>query len=257
MSITFKSALLPLVVSALTLALPAQARSLTEIRQEGILHVSSLDLPPLSYKADGGYTGFETELLTMLAGDLNLKVDFTSAALDTMMADLQGGRTDMAIGGLGITSTRENKVDFTRPFLCAGMSVVARNPAIQTRFDLENRNIGVLSGSTIQAFVQKLPFPKRAQVFPTANAVIYAVATGQVDASLAYQLMEPVMAKLYPKSGVHFGPVQWSIPVGAMLPDRASSLRLALNGALAKTMRDGRYEQLSTRYFGTDLRCKA
>lgn len=198
------------------------------------MHVSSLDLPPLSYKAGSSYTGFETELLTMLAGDLNLKVEFTSTALDTMVADLQGGRTDMAIGGLGITSTRENKVDFTRPFLCAGMSAVARDPAIQTRFDLENKTIAVLSGSTIQSFVQKLPFPKRAQVFPTANAVIYAVATGQVDASLACQLMEPVMAKLYPKSGVHFGPVQWSIPVGAMLPEHASSLRLALNGALAK-----------------------
>ncbi|AZI43154.1 amino acid ABC transporter substrate-binding protein [Deinococcus psychrotolerans] len=256
MSTLFRSGLLLSLCSLMILPL-AQARTLRDIKKEGVLHVNSLELPPFSYKTADGYTGFETELITMLASDLGLKIDFSPMLLDTIVSDLKEGRADAAVGGLGITSTRENQVGFTRPFLCAGMSVVSRDPAIQTRFDLENKTVGVLSGSTIQSFVQKLPFPKKAVVFATVNDLIYAIATGKVDATLGYKVSGPIMTKLYPKAGVLYGPVQWSIPVGAMLSDGDNSLRLALNGALAKSMQDGRYAQLSAKYFGENLRCKA
>ena len=237
--------------------LPAQARSLTEIKAEGVLHVGSNELPPFAYQDNGNSVGFEPELLTMLAGDLGLKLGFSSVTVDTAISSLQTERNDVVIGGLGITSTRENKVDFSQPYLCAGMSVISRDPKIQTRFDLAGKTIGVLSGSTIQSFVQKLPFAKKTKVYATSEDLIFATATGQVDATLGYQLMAPMIAKVYPKAGVHFGPVQWSIPVGAMVQGDDSSLRLALNGALAKAMQDGRYEKLSLKYFGTDVRCRA
>lgn len=235
-----------------------QARSLTAIKQDGTLHIgTSGDMPPFSYTVGGVNTGFEVDLLSMIAADLGVKVDFTVVPVDGALTSFTDRNVDVMVGGLGITSTRENKVDFTQAYLCLGMSVVARDPAIQTRFDLENKNIGVLSGSTIQGFVAKLPFPKKTVVLATTNEVIFAVATGKVDASLAYTLMAPVMAKLYPKSGVHFGPVQWSVPVGAMVARNDASLRLALNRGLNKVVNDGRYAQLSSKYLGSDARCKA
>ncbi|WP_420595278.1 ABC transporter substrate-binding protein [Deinococcus sp.] len=245
----------------LTALLPnAQARSLSEIRESGgILQIgTSGDLPPFTYRVGAGYAGFETELMTLLAADLGLKVNFKVVPVDAAIRSLQLGQTDVSIGGLGITSTRASRVNFTQPHACAGMSVVARDPKIQTRFDLAGKSIGVLSGSTIQSFVQKLPFEKKTKVYATTNDLIFAVGTGQVDATLGYYLMSPAIAKIYPKAGVHFGPVQWSIPVGAMLAeDGDDSLRLSLNAALAKAMNDGRYEQLSVKYFSIDVRCRA
>lgn len=235
----------------------ANARSLADIRSEGVLHIGSLGLPPFSYKTPTGYAGFETELITALAADLGVKTDFGPITLDTVYTKLNEGSIDAALGGIGITSTRANKVLFTRPFLCAGMSVVSPNPDIQTRFDLENKTIAVLSGSTTQAFVQKLPFPKKAVVFTDVDSLIYAMTTGKVDATLNYKVAEPIMNKIYPKSGSHFGPVQWIIPVGAMLPEGDSTLRLALNANLFKMLKDGRYAALSTKYFAEDPRCKA
>jgi polar amino acid transport system substrate-binding protein len=235
----------------------AQARSLEDIRAEGVLHIGSANLPPFVYQAGGSYVGFEAELLGMVASDMSLTVDFSTVQIDSATTALQDGKIDLMIGGQTITSTRENKADFSLPYLCLGMSVIARDPAIQTRFDLEHRTVGVISGSTAQSYVQKLSFAKKTIVFANTNDMTLALASGQIDATLGYQVMAPVIAKLYPKLKVQFGPVQWSVPVGTMLPSDQGALRLALNGRLARIMRDGRFEALSKKYFGSDQRCKS
>ncbi|WP_293913147.1 ABC transporter substrate-binding protein [Deinococcus sp.] len=236
---------------------PAQARSLQDIRAEGVLHVGSINLPPFVYQAGGKYVGFEAELITLLAAELNLNVEFSDIQIDNTVASLANGKIDVMVGGQTITSTQGRNADFTQPYLCLGVSVVARDPAIQTRLDLENKTIGVISGSTVQSYVQKLPFAKKTNVYTNTNDLTLALADGQIDATLVYGMMAPALAKMYPKLKVSFGPTQWSVPVGAKLPVDQGALRLALNGRLARVMRDGRFEKLSTKYFGADLRCKS
>ncbi|WP_407568634.1 substrate-binding periplasmic protein [Deinococcus altitudinis] len=245
------------VLLTLSLLGSAQARPLSAVRTEGVLHVlAPTDLPPFSFTAGGSNVGFEIELITNLAADMGLKVDVQHAPSNQLFAAVQDGRADVALAAFAITSTREQKVDFTQPTMCAGVSVISADPKLQLHTDLENKTIGVVSGTIMESYVQHLPFQKNVKVYPTVSDVTLGLFSKQIDATFGYLVMKPVLEKLYPKYPVVFGPILFSVPIGMAIAEENPTLRSALNIGMIRLTRDGRYDRLSQKYFGTDVRCK-
>ncbi|MFC4454665.1 ABC transporter substrate-binding protein [Deinococcus sonorensis] len=252
---------LPLTVlsllAALTAGSAAQARPLSAIRASGVLRViAPADLPPFSYVAGGTDVGFEIDLITAIASDMNLKVEVQHAPSNQLFQALQDDRADVALAALAITSTREQRVDFTQPTLCAGVSVISSDPKLQLHTDLQGHTIGVPAGTIIESYVQHLAFQKSVRVYPTISDVTLALFAHQIDATFGYTIMKPVLAKLYPKYPVVFGPALFNVPIGMATAQDNATTRSALNLGLIRVTHDGRYEKLSQTYFGTDVRCK-
>lgn len=241
---------------ALLAAPHAEARSLAQIKASGVLRVATTgDMPPFSLVSGGHYSGFEPELIEALASSLGVRVVYETVRGDQFTRLLQEDQVDAAIGAQAITSTRENKVDFTSPTVCAGVSVASMNPSLQKHTDLAGKTIAVSAGSVMQAYVQKLPFEKKVNVYPTVNDVVYAVISRSADATFAYRVMEPAFKKMLPKANLSFGLELWSVPIGIMVRQEDDSTRLALNAGLARFMQSGGYAALSLRHFGRDMRC--
>lgn len=240
------------------LAVPqAGARTLAEIKASGVLRVAtSGDIPPFTMVDGGKYKGYEPELLEAVAGSLGLRVSYQTVPMDQFARLLQEDRVDVALGAQAITSTRENRVDFTVPIACAGVSVVSLDPKLQKHTDLVGKTIAVGAGSIMQSYVQKLPFEKKVNVYPSHNDVIYAVISRAVDATFAYTVMQPAVKQLFPKANIHFGPELWSVPIGMMLREDNTTLRAALNEALGRYMGSNSYAFLTQKYFRKDVRCK-
>ncbi|GGJ73940.1 substrate-binding periplasmic protein [Deinococcus aquiradiocola] len=239
------------------LASTASARTFSAIRAEGVLRVlAPADLPPFTFVTSGVNAGFEIELLGAIASDMGLKLDVQHAPSSQLFPALQDDRADVAVAALAITSTREQKVDFTQPTLCGGVSVISADPKIQLHTDLENKTIGVASGTIMESYVAKLPFQKTVKVFPTISDVTLALFSRQIDATFGYLIMKPTLDRLYPKYPTVWGPVLFNVPIGMATADSNTSTRSALNIGLIKVMRDGRYAKLSQKYFGTDVSCK-
>lgn len=160
--------LLPLgavLTALLPLSPGAEARTLAEIRASGTLRVAtSGDVPPFTMLDGGRYRGYEPELMEAVAASLGVRVSYQAAPADQFTRLLQEDRVDVAFGAQGITSTRENRVDFTVPVACAGVSVVSFDPKLQKHTDLVGKTIGVGTGSIMHSFVQKLPFEKKVNV---------------------------------------------------------------------------------------------
>ncbi|ANE43924.1 substrate-binding periplasmic protein [Deinococcus puniceus] len=255
----FAARTLTATLLTLLLAAPhAEARTLSQIKASGVLRVATpADVPPFSLVNAGKHFGFEAELLEALAADLGVKVTYEIARIDQLTTLLQDDKVDVAISALGITSTRENKVDFTAPTACLGVSVVSLDPNINVHTDLKDKKIGVIAGSIMTSYVQKLPFDKKVNVYPSNNDVVMAVFSKAVDATVAYSVAEGMVKTLYPKANIHFGPPLWSVPIGMMVREDNDSTRFALNLGLIKMQRSSAYAALSTKYFGKDLRCKS
>ncbi|ULH16738.1 ABC transporter substrate-binding protein [Deinococcus sp. KNUC1210] len=235
----------------------AQARPLSAIRADGTLRViAPADLPPFSFTAGGADIGFEIELISSLAADMGLKVQVLHAPSNELFDALINDRADVALAALAITSTREQKVDFTQPTMCAGVSVISADPKLQLHTDLENKTIGVPAGTIMESYVRHLPFPKTVRVYGTVSDVTLALIAHQIDATFGYAVMKPSVERLYPKYPVVFGPVLYSVPIGMATAQDNSTLRSALNIAMIKVTRDGRYDKLSQKYFSADVRCK-
>ncbi|WP_034383851.1 ABC transporter substrate-binding protein [Deinococcus sp. YIM 77859] len=241
------------------LAVPhAQARTLAEIKASGVLRVAtSGDVPPFTVMDGERFRGYEPELLEGAAKLLGVEVRFQAAPMDQLTRLLQEDKVDVALGAQAITSTRENRVDFTVPIACAGVSVVSLDPKLQKHTDLVGKTIAVGSGSVMQTYVQKLPFEKKVNVYPTNNDVTYAVISRAVDATFAYTVMQPAVKQLFPKANLHFGPELWNVRIGMMVREDNTTLRAALNEALSKYMNTNAYAFLTQKHFRRDVRCRS
>lgn len=246
------------LAAGLTSLNAAEARTLAQIKQSGVLRVATPgDLPPFTVADGTRFSGYEIELLQAVASTMGLKLDVQKVPADGLIKALQDDRADVAVGALGVTSTRENKVDFTAPTACAGVSVASLNPALQKHTDLAGKTIGVSAGSIMHSYVQKLPFEKQVKVYKSTGDLIFAVVTKAVDATFAYTMMEAATKRTFPKIKMYFGPELWSVPIGFMVREDNDSTRLALNAALQNYLGTTSYAFLSSKHFGKDVRCKS
>ncbi|MFC4455449.1 ABC transporter substrate-binding protein [Deinococcus sonorensis] len=241
-----------------TMAPVSQARTLSDIRASGTLDVAtSADFEPFNYMKGSVPAGFEVDLATLLAQRLGLKVHWVIRPFDGLLTDL-GERPDdidLVIASHAITSTRLKTVDFGTPHYCTGGVLLTRAGGPTTSKALAGKNLGAESGSTYFGFLQKLPLRKTVQVYPSSDAAIQAVATGQVDAIATDRFAALGAVKTYSKANLIIGETLWKEQIAVAYQKGNSELRQAVNGALSQLIRDGSYAALSKRYFGTNIGC--
>ncbi len=72
--------------------------------------------PQSAQKPDGTYEGFDIDTATEIATRLGLKVEFVTPAWAAITSGAWGGRWDMSVGSMTITTDRQKVVDFTPPY---------------------------------------------------------------------------------------------------------------------------------------------
>ena len=96
----------------------------------GTLTVAARILPPFVVYENRIYSGFEVELVRLLAAHLGMEADFYS--VDTVakqVDDINRGVAGMALGGVAITESRERLIDFSMPVLDSGLTIMAPTQA--------------------------------------------------------------------------------------------------------------------------------
>ena len=101
-------------------------------------------------------TGFDIDLITIIAQRLGLKVQVLTTKIDQIMSDLGNKRYDVAISAIPITPANQAAANLI-PYFNAGSSLLVRNgnPAhIQGLADLCGRMVGVQSDTREQLDLQ-------------------------------------------------------------------------------------------------------
>ena len=91
----------------------------------GVLAVAARPLAPFVMYENRSYSGFEVELVHLLAARLGMQADIY--AVDTVakqIDDVTRGVAEVALGGVSITGLREEVVDFSLPVLDTGLIVM-------------------------------------------------------------------------------------------------------------------------------------
>jgi ABC-type proline/glycine betaine transport system substrate-binding protein/ABC-type amino acid transport substrate-binding protein len=99
----------------------------------GTLRVAVRELAPFVIYENRTYSGFEIELAELLGTHLGSEVEFY--AVDTVakqIDDVSRGAADLAMGGVAITQSREEKVNFSLPVLDAGLTILVSTTANQS-----------------------------------------------------------------------------------------------------------------------------
>ena len=115
--------------------------TLEQILRRGVLRVGMATFVPWAMKdKTGKLIGFEIDVASRLAIDMGVKVEFVPTKWAGIIPALLTGKFDVIIGGMGITSKRNLKVNFTIPYEHSGMSMVANKKLAAGFNSLEDFN---------------------------------------------------------------------------------------------------------------------
>ncbi|MCL2480267.1 MAG: transporter substrate-binding domain-containing protein [Spirochaetaceae bacterium] len=73
---------------------------------------------------DGKPTGYELDIVTRIAYELNMKVEFVPMAFAGLLSALASGKVNMVGGCMSITEERKKAVDFVGPNFVGGITLV-------------------------------------------------------------------------------------------------------------------------------------
>src|SRR5262245_25860471 len=179
-------------------AMPARADALERVRRTGrLLYGSDMEGGgPYAYPDPGsprGVTGFEVELMRLLAQDLGAVPVFSQGQWDKLLQVMDAGRIDLVINGYEWTEQRARDYLATRPYYVYQLQLmVPRGSAVRCWADLKRPkpgggrwSVGVLVGSAAETFAGEQGGSNVEVVrFDGATDAMTAVQNRQYDVTL-------------------------------------------------------------------------
>ena len=128
-----------------------------------VLRVGSLTAyPPFEYldTESGRYEGFDMDLIREVGKRMDREIEIVSMGLDALIPALLAKSVDVAVSALTITPERAAKVDFTKPYYDAGLTIMttkANAPKITGPESLENQCLCAEIGSAGAVYMKRIP----------------------------------------------------------------------------------------------------
>jgi polar amino acid transport system substrate-binding protein len=187
---------------------PAQSTApqglVDQVIKRGSLMVGLDFFVPWAFKdKNGNLAGFEVDVATQLAKDMGVKVDFVPTAWAGIIPALLTNKFDIIIGGMGTTTERALKVNFSMPYEWSGVDLVVNKKMMPTVTSADALNdpkvtiavhLGTVALTTAQQFMPKAQLHQ----FDTDEAVLQDVLNGNAAAALSSSPTPAFWASDYP-----------------------------------------------------------
>ena len=212
--------------------------------------------PPMEMEdpdAEGGYTGFDIELMRAIADDLGLELAVNNTGFDPITSGLamEAGDCDVAAASITITEEREENIDFSEPYFSGDQSLLALEESGLTALaDFGGSSIAVQTGPTGEIYAQEnAPDDAELVSFDDPGDMFLALEAGNVQGVLQdivtngdYALNNEgaSVVETYPTEEFY----------GFAVKEEGSEALLeAVNASLAKFQDDGTYDQIYADWF--------
>jgi ABC-type amino acid transport substrate-binding protein len=133
--------------------------------------------PPMLYKSDDTFSGIEADFAEQLGKALNRPVDFVELPWEQQIPALVDGKTDIIMSGMSVTEARRVRIQFSDPYLRAGLGALLRTRDYLKLREAGNRiprahPVGVKKGTLAEVYVQQ-EFPSKfiVPIFKSEHAV--------------------------------------------------------------------------------------
>ncbi|MFB4158325.1 transporter substrate-binding domain-containing protein [Geomicrobium sp. JSM 1781026] len=201
-------------------------------------------------------SGFDIELMTALADEMGIEVNFETMEFQGALAGIQSGVYDASINAMSITEERQDTIDFSDPYyLDAGIivAVAADNEGewgSLEELDQDGITIATNQGSTSHDYLDENLENASIQALPDVVEAYQNVIQGHSDAVLydepnvLYYVEEQAQGQL-----VTVGDTLLADDYGIGMP-QGHELVDPINHALEVLMENGTYDDIYEDYFG-------
>jgi ABC-type amino acid transport substrate-binding protein len=209
--------------------------------------------PPLAFKEDGKLEGIEVDFAGRLGPALGRQVVLVETPWDDLSKALLEDKTiDVVMSGTSITEQRQERVDFTEPYLDVGQMVLIRDadyPRLRDAKSLDQADVrvGFISNTTSQAYARQHLTHAALQGFPDTDAGVVALRAKKIDAFITdapavWRVTGGLLSRETELRGLYTPltkeQLAWAVRKGD------DPLRQQLNTVLAKWKQDGTLEDV-------------
>lgn len=225
-----------------------------------IRFLTETDYPPFNYAGpDGAPTGLNVDLARLICEELKVACTVQMRRFDTLISALNTNNGDAIIASIAATPEMRSRVDFSDPYYRTPARFVARRDSTieDVRPEaLEGKKIGVVGGTSHEAYLKTLFTEAELHPYPDADAARFALKRGEVDllfgdgVSLAFWLNGTDSADCCVfRGGPYLESRFFGEGVGIVVRRGNDLLRQAFNWALFRLWEKGRFTDLWLRYF--------
>ena len=208
--------------------------------------------PPFEMRAGGDgseIVGFDVEVARAIAAKAGLPLKIVEMDFDRLLPALGGGKVDLVLAGMTITSERAEKADFSSPYyrVTQVALVLAGGPVPQSKDDLKGMRIAVQLGTTGDGAATKIAGPENVRQFASAPEAIAELMNAKADCVLIDEQPAIQFAKENPElmlARLNFDEEFYGVAVRK----GHAELLAKVNETLAEIASDGRYEQYVERW---------
>lgn len=213
--------------------------------------------PPFEYADENNSNeiiGFDVDLINAIAEDQGFNIEWKDLEFDALIPALQSGQIDVIVSGMTITEAREESVDFSDPYINAGLAlaVAADNEEIQSVDDIQGKVAVVQQGSTGSQKADELKAEGvLSDVIYLAHVsdIVMALNNGQADLMIndlpvtnSFMSQNPGVIKIVDDQ------IQ-SESYGFAVKTGNTELLEKLNAGLENVIADGTYDEITAKYF--------
>ena len=222
---------------------------------------------PMGFEEKNGQnTGFDIDLAQAVSEKLGFKVQFQPIDWDMKETELQNGTIDAIWNGYSATDERREKVAFSIPYMENQQVLVAKkSQQIRSVEEMKDKTLGAQAGSSGYLDFEAQPDllknrvkDQKANQYQSFNEALIDLKNDRIDALL----IDRVYANYYLQSeGIlndynvfSAGFESESFAVGVRPADKR--LLQALNQAFIELYQEGKFQQISQKWFGEDVATK-
>ena len=215
---------------------------------------------------NGQYTGFDIDLAEAVSEKLGFKVQFQPIDWDMKETELQNGTIDAIWNGYSATDERREKVAFSIPYMeNQQVLVTKKSKQIRSVEDMKDKTLGAQAGSSGYLDFEAQPDllknrvkDQKANQYQSFNEALIDLKNDRIDALL----IDRVYANYYLQSeGIlndynvfSAGFESESFAVGVRPADKR--LLQDLNQAFIALYQEGKFQEISQKWFGEDVATK-
>ena len=197
--------------------------------------------------------GFDIDLIKAIGEDQGFEVEIQQLGFDAITGAIQSGVVDIGASGMSITEERLETVDFSDPYIDAGLSISVRedDDSIQSVDDLAGKTCAVQIGTTGAAKAQELldqGVLKEVKVLDKVDVVYQELITKGVDCVIN----DTPVTKAYISNagGVKIvGEDLVSDSYGFAVAKGNDELVAKINAGHKNLQENGKYDELIAKYF--------
>ncbi|WP_224485557.1 transporter substrate-binding domain-containing protein [Robertkochia aurantiaca] len=245
-------------------------RDLAEIRKDGVLHAITIYNSTSYFLYKGMPMGFEYELLSRLANDLDLELQITVAEdIDDLFDMLNNGEGDIIAYGLTITEPRKELVSFTDYHYVTHQALVQRMPSnwrslpgykiekqlISNTLELINDTVWVRQNSSYADRLKNLQDELGADIEiaylegnKTTDEIISMVVDGEIERTVSDYNIAAINKTYYPILDIDTR-ISFAQRIAWAVRKNSPELLTAINEWISKEKKSDDYYVIYNKYF--------